>query len=321
MKKLINLIFLLLILCKITVAQQATTEFPKLTGPYLGQKPPGMEPELFAPGIVSTGNHEHSSPVFTPDLKEMYWGTIIRENGKTIARTVYYMKLVNGIWTKPERPSFTKEFTTCENPFISPDGKRLFFSVSKTLSPLNFELYYVNRIKDEWSEPIKMEKPLNASGSQQWQLTISKGGTIYFTGYNENSRSKCGVYSSKLENGKYQEPVLMNDLATDFSPYIAPDESYIIFNSWREGQFGNGDLYISFRNENGLWKSAINMGDKINTENEERFPNVSPDGKYLFFNRSQEIQDAEPNGPGNGLGDVYWVSAKIIEELKPKEQK
>jgi hypothetical protein len=38
-------------------------DFPKLTGPYLGQKPPGMKPEIFAPGIVSTGMYERDMAV------------------------------------------------------------------------------------------------------------------------------------------------------------------------------------------------------------------------------------------------------------------
>ena len=48
-------------------------EFPVLKGPYLGQKPPGMKPKIFAPGILSTGHHEHSSPAFSADGREVYW--------------------------------------------------------------------------------------------------------------------------------------------------------------------------------------------------------------------------------------------------------
>jgi hypothetical protein len=46
------LISYMLLLSAIVNAQQ--TDFPKLTGPYLGQKPPGMTPIIFAPGSVST---------------------------------------------------------------------------------------------------------------------------------------------------------------------------------------------------------------------------------------------------------------------------
>ena len=47
------LIYFILIF-DISHAQQKTKDFPVLKGPYLGQKPPGMNPEIFAPGIIST---------------------------------------------------------------------------------------------------------------------------------------------------------------------------------------------------------------------------------------------------------------------------
>ena len=117
----------------------------------------------------------------------------------------------------------------------------------------------------------------------------------------------------------YQKPAYMDDKfnahQTDWTPYIAPDESYFIFCSFRAGGFGSGDLYISFKQKDGSWGKVINMGDKINTPANERFPNVTPDGKYLFFNSTKKIPGAAANAPGNGDGDVYWVDAKIIEEL------
>ena len=48
-------------------------------------------------------------------------------------------------------------------------------------------------------------------------------------------------------------------------------------------------------------------------------PAISPDGEYLFFVSDQRIENAETAGPGNGKGDIYWVDAKIIEDLKPDE--
>jgi Tol biopolymer transport system component len=318
-----KLVTLILLVSTIIIAQQSSSEFPKLTGPYLGQKPPGMTAELFAPGIVSTGYFEHSSPVFTPDLTEIYWSTIIEGNGKTVLRPTYYMKIVNGVWSKPQIPSFGKNFLTCENPFISPDGKRLYFSVSNTISPLKLDLYYVDRVGDGWSEPTKMDSSINTPDYNEGQLTISNNGTIYFIGFYEKARTHFGLYSSKLTDGKHQKPVFMeekfNSLQVDWTPYIAPDESYFIFCSFREGGFGAGDLYICFKEKDGSWGKVINMGDKINTDANDRFPNVTPDGKYLFFNSTKTIQGAESNSPGNGKGDIYWIDAKIMEELKLKK--
>lgn len=59
----------------------------------------------------------------------------------------------------------------------------------------------------------------------------------------------------------------------------------------------------------GSWTMPVNLGKNINTENREFSPSVSPDGKYLFF-----VRDF-----GGEKGDIYWVDAKIIEELKKEE--
>jgi len=323
MRKLIHLFVLILLMSVFSIAQQTSSDFPKLTGPYLGQKPPGMTAELFAPGIVSLGDFEHSSPVFSPDLTEIYWSTIIEENGKVVLRPTYFMKMVNGIWTKPQIPYFGKKFLCCENPFISPDGERLFFAADNTIPIGNFNLYFVNRVGNGWSEPVKMNKSINRPNYHACLPTVSKKGTLYFYSYHEQAETGFGLYYSELVNSEYQKPVFMekkfNSLQVDWTPYIAPDESYLIFCSFRDGGFGSGDLYICFKERDGSWGKIINMGDKINTDLNERFPNVTPDGKYLFFNSTRKIQGADPNGPGNGNGDIYWIDAKIIEELRPKK--
>ncbi len=320
LKLLVLLVLLISALRGLLLSQPGETAFPRLAGHYLGQKPPGDKAELFAPGIVSTGQFEHSSPVFTADLKEIYWSAIIEENGKTTARPIFFMKMTNGVWTRPEVPSFAKGFACSESPFISPDGRRLYFHASASLRPESASIYYVERIGDGWSAPIDLGKPINA---RTWagQPTISRDGTIYFAGDYKND---TGLLCSKRLDGKYQEPVAMDERfntgQTDWTPYIAPDESYFIFCSFRPGGFGSGDLYISFKQSDGSWGKVINMGPKINTDLNERFPNVTPDGKYLFFNSTKKIPGAGPNSPGNGNGDIYWIEAKIIGELKKADR-
>jgi hypothetical protein len=97
---------------------------------------------------------------------------------------------------------------------------------------------------------------------------------------------------------------------------------------------GNSDLFISFMKDNGNWTKAINMGEKINSSDWEFCPTVSPDGKYLFFTSNRRLHKPYSeisltydkklkilDSPGNGSADIYWVDAKIIDELKPKELK
>jgi hypothetical protein len=110
---------------------------------------------------------------------------------------------------------------------------------------------------------------------------------------------------------------------------IAPDESYLIVSTYREGDnIGQDDLYISFRDEGGRWSQLINMSDKVNSIRGENCQILSPCGRYLFYTsrRYRPFDGIPPTydaikeawaSPGNGTGDVYWVDAKIIETLKP----
>jgi len=113
--------------------------------------------------------------------------------------------------------------------------------------------------------------------------------------------------NKKKNNGKFSSPdsiAIHKDFKPIFPIYVSPDESYVIFDSFKKDNFGDLDLYISFKTKNNNWGTPINMGAEINTELRERFPTVSPDGKYFFFMR---------HTPGQ---DFFWVSTDIIENLK-----
>src|SRR6218665_1353172 len=91
---------------------------------YLDQKPPGIKAEVFAPGIVSTNQYEHSAPAFSPDGKIVLW-TVIPANSRA---HLLEMRYENGKWSKPSIPSFNDTTADHFYPSFSPDGKTLYFS-------------------------------------------------------------------------------------------------------------------------------------------------------------------------------------------------
>jgi Tol biopolymer transport system component len=268
---------------------------------YYGQTIPDTVPELFMPDQI---NHlAHSSPTFSPDGKEIYW-SIVGANKQT--RKIYYVSFENNKWSEPKIASFSGKHHD-DQPFVSYDGKKLFFASKRPKTTKGEEIndiWICKKVNDEWSEP----KPIdNLVGF--WTPTLTKDETVYFLELFDQNRMIC---FSKLKDGKYSNVECLNENintegSLNWCPFIAPDESYIIFSSSRMGGYGNGDLYISFKNENGKWGKAINMGSAINTDKQERFPGVSPDGKYLFFTR----WNSSPY-----YHDLYWVSSKIIQDLK-----
>ena len=72
----------MLFVLKATIIFSQQSDFPKLTGPYLGQKPPGIIPEIFAPGILSTDANEFNA-AFTPDGEQVHF-TVNTDTGQSI---------------------------------------------------------------------------------------------------------------------------------------------------------------------------------------------------------------------------------------------
>jgi len=95
-------------------------DFPVLTGPYLGQKPPGMTPEIFAPGIVSSEEFIEFKGSFSPDGKEYYF---YKHALPEFIPTLFFTKVENGVWTEPTELKATQG-ARAAHPCISHDNKR-----------------------------------------------------------------------------------------------------------------------------------------------------------------------------------------------------
>ncbi len=291
------------------VAHAAQENAPALTGPYLGQEPPGLVPVVFAPGVVSTREDELNA-AFSPDGKEFFFTA--KRGGRN---TLMIVELTNRRWTDRAVVEFSGDYGDVD-PFVSPDGGRLYFSSKRPLSGTgrakDSDIWYVERTQsDEWSEPINV-RVLNSQGSDDYYTSISSDGTLYFSRFEASGRGG-DLFRSQLTGGTYGEPErLGSTLNTGFNehdPFIAPDGSYLIFTSDRPGGYGRSDLYISFKGSAGSWSDPRNMGDDINSSGFDYCPMLSPDGEYLFFTRTVDSN-----------GDIYWVDAAVIEALDPDDE-
>lgn len=310
-------------------------DFPVLKGPYLGQKPPGKTPELFAPGIITTGMLTRDVAM-TPDGKELYFCVAV---GNYTFSTILVTKEVNGQWTEPEVVPHMEDPNYMNfEPCISHDGKKFFFlsnrpDTAKGKTKGNQDIWVMERTGNGWGEPYNLGGPVNTKDGEFFP-SVTRDGTLYF------SRSKGRqnlIYRSRLKEGKYIEPEKLpkqvNCGAAQYNAFIAPDESYIIVPAvGREDSLGGTDYYIVFRNKDDTWNEPINMGEKINTPGTREYSaSLSPDGKYLFFMSSRTLpKEKLPakltyrflkeiyNKPQNGNSDIYWIDAKIIEDLRLK---
>lgn len=304
-------IFVLSFLLALNVG--ATDDWPALKGPYLGQEPPGMTPEIFAPGILNNSEMGAFCTIFSPDGKEFYFAYYKRTGD---ACDIYRMNQINGLWSRPQKLHFNSK--SYENDVcMSIDAKTLVFRSWRALpsgkKPKDHSyLWFVKRTGHGWSEA----QPLLCGGMpvRTGYPSLSQDTTIYFA-HRRNER--LGIYLSRFKDKQYGTPHFVCEVFNqDFvigDLFVAPDESYLIISGRepvKKGEFGRLDMFVIFRDTDETWSRPLKMGIEINTQQgSENCPAVSPDGKYFFFNRYE---------PEKEMGNMYWVSAKVITRIKKK---
>lgn len=272
---------------------------------YLNQKPPGLTPEKFAVGMVSLPDQYEFGSIFSQDGNEFYYAANVGERAE-----IRVMKHLNGSWSKPQRV-IKNEIFSYNDQFFSPDERRLYFISDMPLDgqgeKKDYDIWFIKKEGDGWSAPINAGDAIN-SEKNEYYVSFTQSGTMYFSsnvGTGETNKSNYDIYSSKQINGVFQPPMrLSSEVNSEYyeaDVFVAYDESYLIFCGDRPKGLGHGDLYISFKNTDGTWTKAKNLGETINTPGHELCPFVSKDGKYFFYTSNK---------------DIYWVDAALLKKFK-----
>jgi Tol biopolymer transport system component len=215
-------------------------------------------------------------------------------------------------WTAPRQAPFAMEGHDGDF-IIAPDGRTIFFASGRPVSqggePLkDHNIWRTERTTSGWTKPELLGSAVNTDAHESYP-SLSNAWTLYYFGRGAGGLGQSDIYRAELVDGKYEQihnlGGMINTEHHEVDPFIAPDESYLIFASDRPGGYGSDDFYISFRGPDGKWMPPMNMGDTINSPHTEYIVNVTPDGKYLFFTSDK-----------SGNRDIYWVDAKILDELR-----
>jgi hypothetical protein len=260
-----------------------------LQGPYLGQRPPGLKAEPFAPEVLSIPGKNHHTLSFSTDGRELYFS-------RYPERVTLVMRQVDGVW----QPAGSTPINGWEALF-TPDGKSLLFG--------NGDLWITHRTEAGWSKAEKLPGAINTT-NHEYYATASKDGTLYFS---RLANRQAKILRARPVNGRYDsaEKLEASVNGTEaYHPFVAMDGSYLLFNSReRAGGYGGADLYVSFRQPDGTFGAPMNLGPEVNSPDYDLAPVVSPDGKYLFFTRLRE-----------GTGVPFWVSAQVIEAARARAE-
>lgn len=257
-----------------------TPDLHGLSGPYLGQVPPDLSPQVFAPEFISRSSSNEYSAAFSPDGSEFYFTR--QFSGY---QDIYETHLVDGIWSEPAPVHFTARYGAHE-PHITFDNAVMYFGWFRPVpsgesSDMDYGIWAVDRMTDGWSDPRYVGQGMN--------VTSDRSGQIYVT---DLSAPQANISLVTLTEGRFTTWEALNAGA---HPCIAPDGSYLIY----DRDYGEY-LFVRFRLEDGTWGEAIDLtGQGI--PREAGIASISPDGLYLFYTDGH---------------DLYWVSTEIITALK-----
>jgi hypothetical protein len=283
---------------------------PFAKGPYLGQTPPGPIPKVFAPGLIcNTIKHPYDTfGTFSADGNTFCFS---RARGVV---GVFITENTDQGWTTPKRIESLREsrlapWSVC----LSPDANSIFFTRA-LIKPLHKRnLYRCIRTPSGWAAPEQLGPPLSSS-DKDISCSIAANNNIYLcsTRKGEDGRNPTSlIWVVPFVDTMWSRAVniTLNDAPPrPGCPGIAPDESFMVFYSIKPGAVGGTEtnLYLTLRQADGTWSKSQNMGPRINSKFYEHGPRISPDKKYLFFNRSNGW---DPGKPGV-CSYIYWVELK-----------
>jgi hypothetical protein len=304
------------------VAAEPPPPPPVRAEPYLGLMPPGMEPEIFAPGLVSTADFE-GCIVFSPDGTQMVFNRFVNRQAFTML-----MKAEGAEWTGPHEapiasPFYQGDFT------VSPDGTAFYFSANwpseEGGEPFEHsDIWVVDIDGAAWGEPRRVGPPISTDENHESYPVITRDGTLYY--FAREPGEQADIFAAPEQDGGFGQPVRLappvNTEFEEYDPFLPPDGRYMVFASKRPGGLGSDDFYISFRRGDGSWGEAIHMGEPVSSAASENRPFVTLDGNYFFFTSTRENDDSrlqaidQARRPGGGSRDIYWVDAAIIESFR-----
>ncbi len=279
-----------------------------------------LQPKLFAPDILT--EQVEASVTLSPNEQELFFARKDSFFAMGRKNTIYYSrKLKYGSWSKPHVAPFSGQYSDT-NPFITPDGKRLFFTSNRPtqlgVEKKDRDIWYVEKTDSGWSQPIHLEMPINSNESE-YSPTLDEEGNLYFGSYRKGGHGSGDLWVSYFKNGQYQAPENLSNAVNapdgEWGSCIDPKGQFIIWESSgrEEGITPSGDLYISFKKE-GKWQPAQHLS-LLNSGGSDLTPKIHGDYLYFASNRHKDFMIQINN---NNV-DLYRISLEEVFALIERE--
>ncbi|MGB3543757.1 TolB family protein [Rubrivirga sp.] len=303
--------------------------------------------EQWAPELHSADGWTYT-PTFTPDLLTAYfvlWNAPDYSRPQTSIQELYVARWsdTGGAWSDPERVAATAGWRT-DWPHVSHDGRRLFLSSNKPHSghyrypdgrPADdFDLWAADLDADgaleaatlaplESPDLNRRKTPENARigyvHNETAPRTDRAGRLFFWTERLDDGGGRRDIYLAEPDGaGAWREPMLLpfNTARRESGVAADPDGRWIIIASEGRGGLGRSDLFVVAR-DGDRWAEPVNLGPEVNTRHREDSPEISPDGRSLFFSTNRPGPGIPTVDAGAGpAATVHWVDLEAVPAFR-----
>lgn len=253
-------------------------------------------------------------PGITADGQTLYFTRLLGDNLHP-NEDFYFSKKENAQWNFAKNIGAPINTEAKEGTItLSPDGQYVFFtSCQRESYNQHCDLYLSKLDGDKWLEPKNLGAPVNSKDWDSQPSLSYNGKTLYFTSSRPGGFGKSDIWYTTYANGRWSPPINMGaEINTDEDeecPFIAADDKTLYFVSNGHPGFGNMDIFISKKGNDGRWQKPNNLGFPINSNTEERGIVITNEGKIAYISM-------ERDGGEGGL-DIYGF--ELPEHLRPTQ--
>ena len=276
---------------------------------------------------VSTGNNQL---VFTRKTR-----LSVHEKGEASYLEQFYTSAKqNNVWQQPA----TMNLPWAENKNVgamslTADGKDIFFTGCRWPDGVGRCDLYTSHLHDSvWQNPVNLGRTVNSSEWESQPFVSADGRYLLFSSNRPGGYGGSDIWMSvKLKKNRWSPPLNLGDsintAGNEMAPFLYADNKTLVFSSDGHPGMGKQDLFISRKNQTGIWTRAENIGYPVNTRHSEINLIYSLDGKHAWLSSNRESGNYNifeiPVYPKIKPGKILFFKGKVIdaETEKPLSSK